>query len=287
MNNNLIVITGQTATGKTALALKHAREQNGELVNADSRQVYRGLDIITGKDLDELKASGVPYHLFDLVDPKDRFSSHEYAVAAAPVVEGIWRRGRTPVIVGGSYLYIKHLLYGFDIAVEPNHQLRMELEGKGVAELQQLLAPRPATINDSDWNNPRRLIRRIEVARSEQDPKQPKKPWIPAFAGMTMTIVGLKHANRDSLERAIADRVSKRLGQGAVAEVEHLVKQGYTSKDPGLETIGYTQIIAFLNGEITREDAIKEWTRREIQYAKRQFTFMKKDSKIVWGHSPY
>lgn len=306
MNNNLVVITGQTATGKTTLAVKYAQEHNGEIVNADSRQVYKHLDIITGKDLGELKLSGVPYHLFDLVDPKDSFSSHEYVEAARPVILDIRSRRKTPVIVGGSYLYLKHLLYGFDVAVEPNRQLRDELEGKSVAELQKLLAPRPDNINDSDWNNPRRLIRRIEIAKSAVDLglkiSPLRKRSTPEGGGVLRNqehpglwppllqrgeLIGLKHKDRQSLEVAIKSRIDKRIEEGAVREVEQLLKQGYTKNDPGLQTIGYTQIIAFLKGEISMESAVKNWTNKEIQYAKRQYTFMKKDSRISWVTAPY
>lgn len=274
----MIVITGQTATGKTSLALTMACKCDGELVNADSRQIYRGLDVITGKDLEQLRASGIPFHLFDIADPKKRFSSHEYVKAAAAVIDDIRRRGKTPIIVGGTYLYIKQLLYGFDVAVAPDEKLRKQLDGMLVTELQEMLSPRPEDINDSDWNNPRRLIRRIEIARS------PHAVPVSGATYKTVTMIGLMHKNREALTLAIRQRVSKRIAQGAIDEVIGLIGRGYTDNDPGLETIGYRQLFSFIQGKITKEQAITEWTVRETQYAKRQYTFMKKDVNIVWRY---
>lgn len=279
--NPLIVVTGQTATGKTGRAIDLAKTHDGELVNADSRQVYKYLDIVTGKDKGELQASGVPFHMIDVVDPKERYSSHEYVKAAAPIIEGIWRRGRTPVIVGGTYLYIKHLLYGFDIEVPPNTQLRAELEEKSLEELQQILSPRPSDINDSDWNNMRRLVRRIEIQRAGA-PVLSKKSNAIFNKSERPTLIGLKHGSRESLESAIIDRVNKRIAQGAFDEVSSILNRGYEESDPGLETIGYAQIVQFIKGTLSKAAAVKEWTTREIQYAKRQLTFMKSDPHITW-----
>lgn len=275
---DLIVITGQTATGKTRYALEIAQRENGELINADSRQVYKHLDIVTGKDKKELDASGIAYHVFDVVDPKERFSSHEYVQYARAAIQAIRARNKIPIIVGGAYLYIRHLMYGFDVTAPPNPELRAEIESLSLTELQQKLGPRPIDINDSDWNNPRRLIRRIEIASSELPQKDTSEGLIPRIKDF----IGFSHPNRESLEHAVNKRVEERLANGAIQEVEQLLQNGYTAQDPGLLTIGYQQIIAFLNGSISREEAIQDWKNKEIQYAKRQLTFMKKDTHMVW-----
>lgn len=281
---DLIIVTGQTATGKSDLALQLATQHNGEILNADSRQIYKHLDIVTGKDLPLSTKSEVAYHLFDIIDPKDRFSSYDYARQAAAAIQSVRRRGKTPIIVGGAYLYLSHLLYGFDVHVEPDQKLRDKLEDKSVAELQQLLAPRPPDINDSDWNNPRRLIRRIEINRSPNNKSDSRSsPLHPrGEAEHILLFIGLKHVDRISLETAISNRVQNRIAEGAVQEVKDLLKKGYSKEDPGLQTIGYTQIIAYLSGDMHIDAAIKQWTTKEIQYAKRQYTFMKKDSSIKW-----
>lgn len=276
---DLIVITGQTATGKTRYALEMAHRVNGELINADSRQVYKYLDIVTGKDKKELDTSGINYHVFDVVDPKERFSSHEYVRLARAAINEIRARNKTPVIVGGTYLYIKHLLYGFDASAPPNPELRAEIEPLSVLELQQKLGTRPADINDSDWNNPRRLIRRIEIASSQV----PQKATPEGHISRINEFIGFSHPNRESLVKAVTVRVEERLKNGAIEEVEQLLKKGYTAQDPGLLTIGYQQISSFLSGAISKEEAIQDWKNKEIQYAKRQLTFMKKDPNISWN----
>lgn len=275
--NDLIVVTGATATGKTAYAAQLAREKNGELINADSRQVYKYLDIITGKD----KISDVNVWLYDIVDPHEVFSSHDFVHAATYAIKDIRHRGKVPIIVGGSYLYIKHLLYGFDVAVPPNWKLRQELNDKPVAYLQQLLQQKNKelfeSLNTSDRQNPHRLMRKIEIATYGVKTMDNKpQPIIP------QKYIALQHKDRESLVHAIQIRVDKRLQQGAIEEVEQLLQKGYNETDPGLKTIGYQQIIKFLKGEYTREQAIQEWITKEVQYAKRQLTFMKKDKNITW-----
>lgn len=274
----MIVITGQTATGKTTLALKEAEATNGELVNADSRQIYKGLDIVTGKDIQQIRDAGIAYHMIDIVDPTVRYSSHEYAAAAGRIIADIRRRGKTPIIVGGTYLYIKHLIYGFDVSIPPNESLRTSLINKSVEQLQEMLSPRPSDINDSDWNNPRRLIRRIEIRVADPIIRAKNTP----YGNGEYSLIGLRHQGRSHLESAIKSRVDARMQAGALEEVRSLLGRGYTKHDPGLQTIGYKQLIACLEGTRTQEDAIEEWVTKEVQYAKRQLTFMKTDHNISW-----
>ncbi|GAB4219704.1 MAG: tRNA (adenosine(37)-N6)-dimethylallyltransferase MiaA [Candidatus Microgenomates bacterium] len=311
----MIIITGQTATGKTDLAIKLAQKYNGELVNFDSRQIYKYLDIITGKDLREI--SNIKYQisnilnigyylinnenqikiwLYDIVYPNEYFSSFEYVKIAEKVIDDIQKRGKTPILVGGTYFYLKHLLYGFDYQVPPDFKLREKLNQKSVSELQQIIKKLDPEIeqkmNQSDWLNLRRLIRRIEILKaktkipifftpwdvfhkSEKGTHLSKKKLISSF-------IGLKHKNKSNLYQAIKTRVEKRLKQGAVEEVEKILKMGYKKTDPGLQTIGYKQIIDYLEGKITKEKAIENWITAEIHYAKRQYTFMKKDKNIKW-----
>lgn len=309
--NNLLVITGQTATGKTKLALDFARKsskggspsgQNGELLNFDSRQIYKFLDIVTGKDLEEIKEYKIPVHLLDLVSPDEPFSSFDFVKRAQQVIEDVWSRKKTPILVGGTYLYLKHLLYGQDIEIPPNEKLRKKLEKKSVTELQETLLhyyikmKSKPEINNSDWNNPRRLIRKIEILRNSNKLVEPgkTKPGNPGGclgsiqvlkeAGMDVRvkIVGLKHKSKESLISAITARVEKRLEQGAIDEVKRILDMGYKKTDPGLQTIGYKQLIAHLEGDMTLEQAKQEWINKEVQYAKRQLTFMKLDTNIVW-----
>jgi len=300
--NDLVVITGQTATGKTRLALDYAKRLDGELINADSRQVYRHLDIVTGKDKIEINKARIIAHLLDVVKPEQPFSSYAFDGLAKPIIQDIWSRGKTPIIVGGSYLYIKHLLYGQSIAVPPNEVLRKKLEKKSVIELQKTLLhyyikmKSEPKMNHSDWNNPRRLIRKIEILSNPNKLAEPGNPepsnpggrlgsnrGIKSFIKNGMFVfIGLKHRDKESLLRAVTERVEKRLKQGAIDEVRKLLKNGYKKTDHGLQTIGYKQLIAHLEGETTIEEAQRDWINKEIQYAKRQLTFMNLDSNIEW-----
>lgn len=267
----VIAVTGQTATGKTRLALQLAKERDGELVNFDSRQIYRHLDIITGKDLKNV-------WLYDIVNPKKYFSSFDYIQLARPLINKILSRKKTPILVGGTYFYLKHLLYGIPTQeVPPNWKLRKTLEKKSVPELQKMASTYKVEMNQSDWNNPRRLIRKIEIL--SRPPKIAKNLKLP---DLRYEIIGLKFKTKEKLISAIKKRVEDRLKKGAIDEVKSLLKKGYNENDPGLKTIGYQQIIAYLKGNITQEQAIEQWITKEVQYAKRQYTFMKKDKNIEW-----
>jgi tRNA dimethylallyltransferase len=295
----MLIVTGQTATGKTKLALKLAKENNGEIVNFDSRQIYKDLDIITGKDiksnsqfktLQSIDGFDIGYYqinqikiwLYDIATPNQSFSSFQYTKLAEKVVTTIKNKGKTPILVGGSYFYLKHFLYGFDIQVPPNPKLRKELNNKTVAQLQQMLQKiSPAIfskLNQSDRANPHRLIRKIEISLSNKS----NKTYKTYKTNMIYPIIGLRFADRQQLINDIRSRVEQRIKKGAFKEVEFLLKKGYQPSDPGLNTIGYKQLINYLLGKISKEEAINQWITAEIQYAKRQYTFMKKDENIEW-----
>lgn len=280
--NKLIVITGQTATGKTSYAHKLALEQNGELINADSRQIYKHLDIVTGKE----RLDDVPIWLYDIVEPSTPFSSSEYAQHARKVIKEIHSRGKTPIIVGGTYLYIKNLLYGFETeSIGPNWELREELNKASVQDLQirlrELSYETFENMNNSDRNNPRRLIRRIEIL-SHPDPSPPKEVQDDSELQDVVKIIGLRFADDEKLRATIEKRVHARIAAGAIKETRLLLTKGYKKEDPGLQTIGYKQIIQFLDEEISEEQMIVLWITAEVQYAKRQYTFMKTNSAITW-----
>lgn len=282
MKKKLIVITGQTATGKTSLAAKYAIRNKGELVSCDSRQIYKYLDIVTGKDRKIIR--GVPIWLYDLADPKEYFSSYQYGTFALDAVKDIVKRNKTPIIVGGTYFYLKHLLYGIGTHGEPDWKLRKQLDLKTVNEFRKMLHaldPKSlASMNDSDRANPRRLMRRIELAHSKHPPQSSSPNSL--FDQFDTKIIGLKFQNVENLKNQVVRRVEERLRLGALQEVETLLKKKYLETDPGLKTIGYKQLIDYLKGRISKDDAIEMWITNEVQYAKRQFVFMKKDKNIKW-----
>jgi len=301
----MIIITGQTATGKTDLAFQYAKKYNGEIINFDSRQIYKYLDIITGKDIPKnsklkIKNSKLTYYLitihqpqsiklwlYDIITPDQYFSSFEYVKLAQKVIKDIKNRGKTPILVGGSYFYLRHLLYGFDYKVPPNFKLREELNKKSVNELQDILKGLSSEktlpkMNQSDWHNPRRLIRRIEILQGQSFSRTVLKKESQKLLEKNSLFIGLRYQNKDKLRQAIIKRVEKRLAQGAIDEVKRILKMGYKKTDPGLKTIGYKQLIEYLEGKVSKEKAIENWITAELQYAKRQYTFMKKDKNIDW-----
>ncbi|MEO6509045.1 MAG: tRNA (adenosine(37)-N6)-dimethylallyltransferase MiaA [Patescibacteria group bacterium] len=308
----VIVLTGQTATGKTELALKIAAEQNGELLNCDSRQIYKDLDIISGKDLtnnsykevEKQDIYSIGYYtfdtptkpklwLYDIITPKEYFSSFDYQTCALPLIKNILDQGKTPIIVGGTYFYFYHLLYDVETeSIKPNWDLRKKLERESVENLQNELKKINPTLfqqlNESEQMNSQRLIRKIEISTEKADYRQQKLQTKITLAeklamdDLEIEYIGLRFTDKDSELKSIKERVDKRMQEGAVEEVEQLLKNGYAENDPGMKTIGYQQIIQYINGTFSKEQMIQTWITKEIQYAKRQFTFMKRDTNIQW-----
>lgn len=278
----MIIITGQTATGKSKLAYEMAKKHHGELINFDSRQVYKHLDIITGKTI----FPDIKTHLLDIVDPKEQFSSFDFVSLARPLITKLVKKGITPILVGGTYLYLKHLLYGIDIQIPADWELREKLNKKTVSELQKILQKENLLLfeklNHSDRNNPHRLIRKIELIKfTGPVGSQNTFPESRYFPGK-FRFIGLRFKDKENLKKAIEKRVEQRIKDGAFQEVKHLIKQGYSLNDPGLNTIGYKQIMNYYAGKMSKEKAIEEWINKEAQYGKRQYTFMKKDKNIKW-----
>lgn len=306
MKDKLLVICGPTATQKTALALKLAKEFNGELVSADSRQVYRGMDIGTGKDIDyENRLSNVDYRdleyknkkyrvapydfegvnvwMYDVVNPDEEFSVSHYECLATKVIADILSRGKLPILVGGTGLYIKAIVTGIPTnSIPRNDALRNELQSLSRSELQQRLQKIDSSewsqLNNSDKNNPRRLIRKIEIAASNQSEK--KNPKTTSYDVLS---VGLTAA-KETLKQKITDRVNKREEQGIVKEIESLLKRGYSFDLPAFNTLGYKEWKEYLQEptESNKAQALREWTHGEVLYAKRQMTWFKKQPDIHW-----
>ncbi|MBI2051308.1 tRNA (adenosine(37)-N6)-dimethylallyltransferase MiaA [Candidatus Roizmanbacteria bacterium] len=280
---DIIIITGQTATGKTKLARDYALSRDGELINCDSRQIYKHLTIICGKDLNLLQ--DVRIWLYDISDPKKYFSSYDFKKHALFAIEDIASRNKIPIIVGGTYLYLKHLFYGIETeTIKPDWKLRKKFEQYSIVELQKMLKKLSVQLfkqlNQSDRKNPQRLIRKIELATHSKAQKPKKPSQLPKV--FNVKIIGLRFKNKESLRNAVEKRVAERIKNGAFEEVAKLLEAGYTKRDPGLKTIGYQQLIAYFDGKLTKDEAIDQWITKEIQYAKRQYTFMKKDLNIKW-----
>lgn len=294
------VITGQTATGKTKYAINLADEINGELINIDARQIYKNLDIVTGKDLDltdrkfelvktvdnfdigfyQINRSKI--WLYDIIDANVSFSSRDYRRLAHQVIEDILSRKKTPIFVGGTYFYIKEMLYEKEeILLEADYKLRENLGKKSLEDLQNILEKENKkvfeTLNNSEKNNPQRLIRKIEIEKNKNNLIVEKYEFPYEYK-----ITGFYHKSKSYHHRIIENRVRDRLKNGALEESKNILKK-YKSKDiPGFQSIGYKEILMYLEGKCELDELIQLWTNKEIQYAKRQLTFMKKDENMVW-----
>ncbi len=278
----IIVICGPTATGKTSLGFRIAKKYNGEIVSADSRQVYKHMDIGTGKEWDdEIKVWG-----YDLVDPSDNFSVSDYFSEIKPVIEDIWNRNKVPIIVGGTGLYIKSLIDGIPtIDIPQNPNLRSSLEKLDIKELYDRLAmldgTKAASLNFSDKNNPRRLIRAIEIAvwnvENETQKRIVQKRDNILDKNIDVLIIGLTSNNKRLLEN-IEKRVDKRMNEGFIDEIEMLLKMGVSWKNQSMQSLGYKEAELFFKHGLSYEEFITTWISNEMKYIKRQTTWFKKET---------
>ena len=283
--NPLVVILGPTATGKSRLALRLAQQFNGEIVSADSRQIYRHLDIGTAKPNHQEQAL-VPHHLIDIVNPDEDFSLAQYQQLAYQTIADIHQRGKLPWLVGGGGLYVWAVLEGWSIPpVPPDPALRRTLTeraAKGeVAELyQELVAIDPAAAQKIDPRNVRRVIRALEVTRSAGIPfSRLQRKKTPPFQTL---IIGLTAA-RDELYRRIDARVDEMMARGLVDEVKNLVNMGYGLNLPAMSGIGYLQIGRHLQGELSLAEAIQQIKYGTHRLARHQYNWFRlSDKRIHW-----
>lgn len=312
MMKKILVICGPTATGKTGLGIKLAKKFAGEIISFDSRQIYQGMDIGTGKEIQNSKfktqnlrkgikigyylISGVRIWLYDVVAPDYRFSAADYYQVALPVIKDIWRQDKLPILVGGTGFYLEALLEGIaTLGVPPDWNLRKELEKESVENLQRKLKKaaffRWQKMNPSDRVNPRRLIRALEVAafgeKKEKDTREflgVKKEF--CLEKEAVLKIGLK-APFPLLKKRIDRRVEERLKQGLLEEIEGLLAKGYRFDNSRLgETLAYQEWREWFEGKeqtlALRQEIIGAWKKHEYQYARRQITWFKKDKEIIW-----
>ena len=284
-NSPLIAIVGPTAVGKTRLALHLAQRLGGEIINADSRQVYRGLDIGTAKAT-AAERSLAPHHLLDICDPDETFSLALFLQQAKAAVEKVSKRNHVPLLVGGSGQYIWGFLEGWELPkVAPNPALRadleLQLERRGLWPLYQLLqAVDPQTAERTDPKNPRRVIRALEVHLSGGT--KATKRSTRATKTQPSLVIGLTTC-REELYRLIDDRVEGMLAQGFLNEVELLIQQGYSPDLPSMSGAGYKELAAHLKGELSLQEAVQRIKVRTHNIARHQYAWFRlKDPRIQW-----
>jgi len=284
--NHLVAIVGPTGVGKSKLALRLAQAFDGEIVSADSRQVYRYMDIGTAKPSREERAL-VPHHLIDIVSPDENFSLAQYQQLAYRAIEDIQQRNKLALLVGGSGLYVWSVLEGWGIPqVAPDPEFRHSLEEKAASRVgedelyQELTSVDPVAAQRIDPRNVRRTIRALEVYKEAEIPlSQLQRKEAPPFNTL---IIGLT-ADRAELYRRIDLRVNEMIKQGLVDEVKRLVNRGYDFNLPAMSGIGYKQISMFLRGELTLAAAIQQIKFETHRLVRHQYTwFQLKDDRIKW-----
>lgn len=273
----ILVIVGPTASGKTSLSIKLAKKFNGEIISADSRQIYRGLNLGTGK-VTKKEMAGIRHHLLDVADPKKVFSVTNYVKLATKAIADIHARGKLPIICGGTGFYIQALVDGLIIPeVPPNTSLRNKLEKKTLAQLKAILKKldkkRFETI---DKNNPRRIVRAIEIAKAlgKVPVLKMETKYDPEFIGISLP--------KEVLRERIHKRLLARLKVGMINEVRNLHKKGLSWKK--MEELGleYRYISRYLQNKITKKEMLEQLENAINQYAKRQMTWFKRDKRISW-----
>ena len=288
MAPKIVCVVGPTACGKTTLGVLLAKKFNGEVVSADSMQIYRGMTVGTAAPTPE-EMDGVPHHMVAVADPAEQWSAARYAQAATPIIDDILARGKLPILVGGTGLWLDAVVRGHGFAGghaggEVRRQLQQRLEREGIepllAELRQV---DPASAERLHPADEKRILRALEVyletgktitAHNEETKKLPPRydaVWI-----------GLQFEDRADMKALIDRRVDKMVEAGLLDEVRALLQSGLPRDATALQAIGYKEFLGVADGTATEAEAIEEVKRRSRQYAKRQLTWLRKNSDIHW-----
>lgn len=280
----LIVITGPTASGKTSRAVDVAKAVNGEIISADSRQIYRGMDIGTGKDLYEY--DGVPYHLIDICEAGYKYNLFEYLRDFKIAYNDILNREKTPVLCGGTGLYVESVLNGLDLPQVPeNKELRRSLEGKSLTELTEILSSMKVLHNNTDVDTEKRAIRAIEIQSYYAQHPEMAVATVPNPIEDTV-IIGVD-IDRDNRRDRISKRLHARLEEGMVDEVKSLIESGVEPVDLIYYGLEYKFITQYVLGELTHDEMVSGLEIAIHQFAKRQMTWFRgmekrRGFKINW-----
>ena len=287
MKRPLLILTGPTAAGKTALSIQAAKAFDGEIISADSMQVYKGMDIGSAKiRRDEM--DGVPHHLIDVLEPEEPFHVVKFQELARAAMEEIYERGHLPIITGGTGFYIQALLYDIDFTendADPAYRETLERLAmeRGAAYLHGLLKERdPKAAQEIHENNVKRVIRALEFYEKTGTPisvhnaaqREKESPY--RFAYVVL------NRNREELYRRIDRRVDQMMEAGLLEEVDTLRKRGYDRSYVSMQGLGYKELLAYLDGECTLEEAIYILKRDTRHFAKRQLTWFKRERDTDW-----
>lgn len=288
MPPKILVIIGPTASGKTRMAVELAQRHNGEVISADSMQIYRTMDIGTAKPTQE-EMGGIPHHMIDVADPEEDFSVARYVEMAARCVDDVLARGKLPIVAGGTGLYIDSLLSGRTFApFSPDSALRGELERElaekgGQAMLEALAQVDPEAAQRLHPNDHKRIVRALEVYRSTgktiTQHNRETQAIPPRYNALT---IGLAFQDRQAMWRRIDQRVDEMVAAGLEDEVRRLLTSGISPKCTAMQAIGYKEFTQALSGEMTWQEAADVVKLRSRQYAKRQLTWFGRNPNTRW-----
>jgi tRNA dimethylallyltransferase len=282
----LLAIVGPTASGKSALAIQLAQQFNGEIVNCDSLQMYKRFDIGTGKT-PEAERHGIAHHLFDVLEPEEQFAAGEYARVARKIIGEICSRSKLPIVIGGTGFYLRALINGLFPGPTRNAELRQRLrereEQKGRGYLHRILtrldAASAATIHSNDTP---KVIRAIEVCLAARRPMSEMfQLGRQALTGYRVCMVGLAPP-RAELYRKINERTAEMFSHGLIEEVKRHLASGVPKDAPPLQSLGYREALAYIEGQLTLEDAVSIAQAKTRQYSKRQLTWFRKEPGVRW-----
>lgn len=270
---DLIAIIGPTASGKTSLATALAYDWDSEIISGDSRQVYRGMDIGTGKDLEDYVVEGrqIPYHLIDIVEPGYKYNVFEYQRDFLKAYEDICRRGKLPILCGGTGMYVESVLKGYRLLPVPeNPALRERLSGKSLDELTAILSTYKKLHNSTDVDTVKRAVRAIEIEEYyRQTPVQERE-----FPHLKSLIIGVS-IDRDLRRKKISERLRERLDAGMVEEVRGLLDRGIAPEDLIYYGLEYKYLTLYVTGQMTHAEMVHDLEIAIHQFAKRQMTWFR------------
>ncbi|WP_297872505.1 tRNA (adenosine(37)-N6)-dimethylallyltransferase MiaA [uncultured Oscillibacter sp.] len=284
----IVCVVGPTACGKTTLGVLLAQRFGGEVVSADSMQIYRGMTIGTAAPT-EAEMGGVPHHMIAVADPRERWSAARYAETAIPIVDDILRRGKLPILVGGTGLWLEAVVRGRSFAAGQaggavRAELQRQLEAGGIAPLlEELRTVDPEAAERLHPADEKRILRALEVWRetgktiSEHNRETGRLP--PRYDAVW---IGLRFADREDMRSLIDRRVDAMAAAGLTEEVRALVDQGVPRDSTAMQAIGYKELLAVLDGQQSREEALETVKLRSRQYAKRQLTWLRRNPEIHW-----
>ncbi len=270
MQYNLLCVLGATATGKTSLAVALANSLDGEIISADSRQIYRAMDIGTGKDLDEYGT--IPHHLIDVHDAGYKYNVFEYQQDFQKAYKAIEKKGKIPILCGGSGLYLEAVLENYEMqAVPQNLELRKELEEKSLEELVEMLSAYKKLHNTTDTSTKKRTIRALEIATYEQEHPTERIEKV----RLSPLVVGIEYPVAER-RRRITERLHARLEQGMVSEVQQLLDNGIAPEDLIYYGLEYKYITLYLTNELSYEEMVAQLNTAIHRFAKRQMTWFRR-----------